>query len=158
MLERTALALVLAISGFTGTLGQEQNSAFEPDAGPLLSLADGDWLLAVDRGWRGLPYDRLPSDPLDEEDYVALESGPTYRLTVSDGGARVAFADSAKVARRTGGDRDHADYEMTEGTFAGGRLRVWSRQDGSLEAELTIYGSGVPILSSGRGSLRPASD
>jgi hypothetical protein len=87
-----------------------------------------------------------------------LETGPTYRVEVSDGGARVTFADSELVAQRTGGDAGQVVYELVEGTFAGGRLLVWSRQDGSLEAELTIYGSGLPILSSGRGRLRPASD
>jgi hypothetical protein len=39
-------------------------------------------------------------------------------------------------------------------TFAGGRFAVWPGQT-SLQAELTIYGSGVPIVSSEREALTP---
>jgi hypothetical protein len=43
-------------------------------------------------------------------------------------------------------------YELTEGAFAGGRFVIGSVASG-LEAELTLYGSGVPIASSERGAL-----
>jgi len=41
---------------------------------------------------------------------------------------------------------------ITKDTFAGGRFVVWAADVG-LQAELTIYGSGVPIVSSERGPL-----
>jgi hypothetical protein len=43
-------------------------------------------------------------------------------------------------------------YNLNEGTFAGGRFVVWSGKNG-LQGELTIYGSGVYIISSERGSI-----
>jgi hypothetical protein len=48
-------------------------------------------------------------------------------------------------------------YELDEGTFAGGRFIVWII-DNSFEAELTIYGSGVPIVKSERGYLRKSAN
>jgi len=47
-------------------------------------------------------------------------------------------------------------HDLTVGTVAGGRFRVWVGETG-LQAERTLYGSGVPILLSERGPLRPAS-
>jgi hypothetical protein len=41
---------------------------------------------------------------------------------------------------------------LTKNLFAGGRFVVWS-SDGGFEAEYTVYGSGVPIISSERGPL-----
>ena len=43
-------------------------------------------------------------------------------------------------------------YEIEEGLFAGGRFIVWIADD-HFEAELTVYGSGVPIVTSERGRL-----
>jgi hypothetical protein len=43
-------------------------------------------------------------------------------------------------------------YNITEGYFAGGRLAVWVAEY-HFEAELTQFGSGVPVIISERGSL-----
>jgi hypothetical protein len=43
-------------------------------------------------------------------------------------------------------------YELTAGATAGGRFLIWSTPAG-LEAEITLYGSGVPIALSERGRL-----
>jgi len=151
---RHALALVLALCVAAMALGEGPNDARAPTAGPLLTLADGAWLLPVDRVWRG-SQNRLPSTPLVEEEYVPLQAGPVYRLEVSGDGTRIVIAEPNRLlAEQTEGDLRHAVYEMTEGTFSGGRLIVFAGDDGSLTAELTVFGSGLPILSSQRGTLR----
>ena len=43
-------------------------------------------------------------------------------------------------------------YDLDEGTFAGGRFVVWAGEKG-LQAELTIFGSAVPLRYGGRGAL-----
>jgi hypothetical protein len=43
-------------------------------------------------------------------------------------------------------------YSLVAGVFAGGRIVVW-REAGGIQAELTIYGSGVPVVRSERGSV-----
>ena len=43
-------------------------------------------------------------------------------------------------------------YDLSEGTFADGRFTVWSTK-GGLQGEVTIYGSGRPIVRSERGTL-----
>ncbi len=45
-------------------------------------------------------------------------------------------------------------YELDEGVFAGGRFVIWTNND-SFEVELTIYGSGIPVVKSERGYLVP---
>ena len=46
------------------------------------------------------------------------------------------------------------EYDIQDGYLPGGRFTVWIT-DSRFEAELTIYGSGVPISMSERGDLVP---
>ena len=65
--------------------------------------------------------------------------------------AQRANSDPAKKgATRASGDP--AVYWLQEGTFAGGQF-VQRKGEKGLEAELTMFGSGVPITASERGSL-----
>jgi hypothetical protein len=43
-------------------------------------------------------------------------------------------------------------FELTEGTFAGGRFVVFQGSK-TLQGELTLFGSGRPIVESHRGTL-----
>jgi hypothetical protein len=70
------------------------------------------------------------------------ETGRRVVLSVWQAGA--TFMPVTRGARH---DPSHGS-----GTFAGGRLVIWSGTSG-LQAELTLYGSGVPIFSSERGAL-----
>jgi hypothetical protein len=47
-------------------------------------------------------------------------------------------------------------FDLIEGTFAGGSFGVSAEDDGP-EARLTLFGSGVPVLSSERCPLRASS-
>jgi hypothetical protein len=118
-------------------------------------FGDGEWILKVDRRWNGTPGGvQFPTDPLDEADYLPVDDGATVRVVVSKGGDAVSVGDTPLKGARTTDADGTLRYDLGAGTFAGGRFVVWSGAS-SLQAELTIYGSGVPIVSSERGPLAP---
>ena len=122
-------------------------------------FVDGEWVLRIDRA---VPVTSLGltrhSQDVDGSEYRSISERCDYPIIVSDHGARVEIQGRKRtVVRRTlEGVRASATeplvYSLDGGTFAGGRFVVWSEKDG-LEGELTIYGAGVPILSSERGSI-----
>ncbi len=89
---------------------------------------------------------------MTEADYRPVAGGPRYFIVVSDEGGRVAIGSPPLAGSRTTVTTEGIVYDLGEGTFAGGRLVVWSSSRG-LQAELTIYGSGRPIVKSERGTL-----
>ena len=116
-------------------------------------LTDGTWALRVDRAWDGTSGSPgLPSDELQESDYDPVDDGPVYAVVVSESGAAVAVGDGPMRGARTSAGAERSTYELGDGTFAGGRIVAWANAAG-LEAELTIYGSGRPIVASERGDL-----
>jgi hypothetical protein len=94
----------------------------------------------------------FPSDQMTEADYQPVSDGPTYPIVVSDRSSRVAIGSPPLEGSRTTVATKGIVYELREGTFAGGRFVVWSSNQG-LQGELTIYGSGLPIVRSERGTL-----
>ena len=152
MIPRIALLVVLAVAG----------ASCEPEAGGVPGtpdqLVDGAWELRVDRTWSRTGI-RRPSE-LTETDYQPVANGATYSIVVSDRGARVTIGSAPAGDRgirsplegtRTV-DTGLVIYNLDKGTFAGGRFVVWPG-DQALQGELTIYGSGLPIVSSVRGRL-----
>ena len=78
-------------------------------------------------------------------------------VVISQRGARASLRESSVGAHPLEGRRvATADgrlvYDLSEGTFADGRFTVWSTK-GGLQGEVTIYGSGRPIVRSERGTL-----
>ena len=135
-------------------------------ATPPALIEDGAWDLRVDRVWDSRsknvssPSDALAdSDLLADSDFRPVSGGPTYRVVVSEHGSRVAIDESSVLKHPLEGERAYATadqlvFDLSEGTFAGGRFVVWPAEDG-LQGELTFYGSGVPIVKSERGVLVP---
>ncbi len=127
------------------------------DTGPAANFDDGAWEFQVTSLWAE-PEGGVanPTDPLDDADYTPVDDAAGWSLLVSDHRDTIALtdiADDTKTIDGTLGDPvgDRLHYDLTEGVFAGGRFEVWD--DGFLRAELTIYGSGVPIAQSARGDL-----
>ena len=115
------------------------------------TLADGEWLLVVDQSLAE-KLTRIPAEPLPDSAYGHEPAAMEYRIRVSDGGRRVEVVEPRVAGELIVALSDRLDYDLVEGAFAGGRFIV--RRDGSdLRAELTFYGSGVPIVSSQRGKL-----
>jgi hypothetical protein len=124
----------------------------------LDKFVDGSWQFRVDRSWSGAA--QFPLDPLAEADYQAVEKAVEYLVDVSEHASRITISTqrdwtqslrSPLKGRRTL-STEFVAYDLREGTPAAGRFLVWLDERG-LQAELTIYGSGVPIVLSQRGSL-----
>ncbi len=146
-------------------------------------LATGSWELRVDRAWGYTPgVVNAPGDTIPDGAYTSGSSSARYLLTrAGDGGIWISSATSGPttttfttpdghvftttIAVSIGASikgtvvsetADRIIFVLRDGTAAGGRLIVW-RSGQALQGELTIYGSGVPIIQSERGSVaRPA--
>lgn len=150
-------AVLLPMVGCEGTSGTESPGDGTGDNGAdaPLSVTDGTYELQVDRQWDGENSSvRFPSDPLTEADYQPVSDGPEYSVVVSDLGSRVDIGDAPMKGQLESSGDDRIIYDLTDGTFAGGRFSVWADTTG-LQAELTIYGSGLPVVMSERGRLVP---
>jgi len=144
---------VVAVDGYSGSSG-----SYALSVNCLCSdieLADGEWRLRVNRRWNGdLTGVTSPATPLPQEDYEAVSDGTTYVVRLDRRWFTVSIGDEPLLGELTTEPGDKLTYELTTGTTAGGRFVIWA--DGSgLQAELTMYGSGVPIVSSERGALVP---
>jgi hypothetical protein len=121
-------------------------------------FVDGAWELRVDRALPTIGGNRRIQ--LVESDYQPVSDGSTYPILVSDRGSQVTIGKAHEMGPRAHfplkGSRTSATkaiaYDLHEGTFAGGRFVVWPDEQ-TLQAELTIYGSGLPIILSVRGRL-----
>jgi hypothetical protein len=118
----------------------------------LQDFADGSWTLRVDRRYEpGVSTPAFPTDPLPEESY-RTSATHAYSVTVSEGGSRVSIGEEPWLGEITAEAASSLTFDLSHGTFAGGRFIVWSTTQG-LQGELTLYGSGVPIAQSERGAL-----
>jgi hypothetical protein len=116
-------------------------------------FGDGSWQMKVDRRWNNASDSPgSPFDPLDEKDFIQVQDGDTYPVEVSDAWRHVSVGNEPLSGISTPDKTGALAYELNSGTFAGGRFRIWVGPSG-LQAERTLYGSGVPIVSSERGPL-----
>jgi hypothetical protein len=109
---------------------------------------EGVWTLRVDRAWTAPDGVTSPSQALDEADFHVV-TGPDYAVVITATAVEVGEVPMEGIRGEDVGVRAH--FDLDGGTFAGGRFEVWD--DGGLQAELTLFGSGVPIASSERGPL-----
>ncbi len=138
----------------SGTFALEADCLCGTGAAPF---GDGPWRLQVDRRRNhAASGGQFPDDPLDEKDYEPVQDGPTYAVTVSQDWRSVTIGSEPLLGTSIPDPTGALRYDLSTGTFAGGRFRVWVGETG-LQAERTLYGSGVPIVISERGPLLPAS-
>lgn len=125
------------------------------DSDSGIDLSDGEWLLRVNRRWNGDPTSvTSPAAPLPQEDYEPVSDGPSYEILLGGHLRLASIGDEPFEGELTTEPDQELTYELTTGTLAGGRLVIRADASG-LQAELTMYGSGVPIASSERGPLIP---
>ena len=118
-----------------------------------LSLLDGNnFALKIDRIMSGRPDVQFPTDNLKESDYEESKDGTQYNVTFSKDGQMVTIEPGSISGQKTNGGDVSVLYELNEGASAGGRFVVWINND-SFEVELTLYGSGIPIVRSERGYM-----
>jgi hypothetical protein len=149
----TLVALSVAMASCTSNDAGGEDVAEHRLLASLDDLIDGAWELRVDRAWNGADGNiAVPSDQFTEADYQPVSPGSTYPIEVRDQAARVSVGSAPLNGSRTTETEESVVYDLSEGTFAGGRFVVWADNQG-LQAELTIYGSGRPIVKSERGNL-----
>lgn len=133
------------------------------DAGPPTTeclFQDGVWELRIDRqGGSEDPDEAFGFLP--EARYHPIENGTIYRVVIWDRGNRVSVEGTwgttpfvAKGTRSSATTDEKAWYDLSD-TTAGGRFVVWQTREG-LQGEVTVYGSGRPIVRSERGEVRRA--
>jgi hypothetical protein len=136
-------------AGTAGTQGDE--------AAPVAldAFTDGRWTLRVDRSWDATNSTvTLPSEALREDDYRPTAQPVVHEVLVS--GSTVSVGTAAMRGSRSRSSLPGTiTFELSGGTFAGGRFVVFPGTK-SLEAELTLFGSGRPIVESHRGTLVPS--
>ena len=134
----------------------EAKAGTQPEAVTLEDFTEGRWSLRVNRSLDTASTQVTnPSNMLPEDDYKAVPPSEETVL-VSSGGSTIAVGSTPVTGSRARTSTPtRLVFELSQGTFAGGRFVVWQGEK-SLEAELTIFGSGRPIVESRRGDLVPA--
>jgi hypothetical protein len=146
---KTFSAMLFLLFLLTGCSMEKTTNELTTD--PLM-LVGHSFVLQVDRAVKA-PFMKGPLVELAETDYTVSVSGKSYSVTFSSDGMLVTLepgsilGEKGQTATGTLGF-----YNLTGGVFAGGRVVIRKVQE-KLEGELTIYGSGVPIVLSERGSL-----
>jgi hypothetical protein len=148
--ERTLLVVVDGYGGSSGTYTLAVDCLCGPGA---VDFGDGTWRLQADRRWAG-DFASAPtsSTPLDEADYEPLAAAVAYDVTIDGRWQLAHIGDMPWAAELRESSAGQLHYELTDGATAGGRFVIRSTAAG-LEAEITLYGSGVPIALSERGRL-----
>jgi hypothetical protein len=146
---KTFSAMLFLLFLLTGCSMEKTTNELTTD--PLM-LVGHSFVLQVDRAVKA-PFMKGPQIELAETDYTVSVSGKSYSVTFSSDGKFVTLEPGSILGERgqtaTG---TLGFYNLTGGVFAGGRVVIRKVQE-KLEGELTIYGSGVPIVLSERGSL-----
>jgi len=115
-------------------------------------LNGNNYILKVDRVIKHMPDVQFPGDNLQESDYTITTEHIQYDVKFSENGEIVTIEEGSFRGEIMNKDDKSMLYNLVEGVFAGGRFVVWKNNEG-FEGELTIYGSGVPIVRSDRGKL-----
>lgn len=144
-----------------GLQGGEGGQAPDGTCAELSCLAGAALLYQPTREWQRPPGAPRFMVELSETDYRP-RVGPTVMLKFSEDAQYVQLVPIAKGVPIEGGEvvggtrdpkfLDRAYFDLS--LVAGGRFEIKVRA-GKLEAEYTIYGSGVPVISSTRGVLAP---
>ncbi len=144
------IVLGLALVSACSSKDKTPETASKKDA--AAALADGAYVLTVQEAWdknREAP----PADPLK---YVPVTDKKEYALVLSADQNEVTLT-HAELAEPVKGNRVKQEervwtYRLKEGLMAGGDLFI--RFEGEApRAQLDILGSGVPLISSERGTL-----
>ena len=108
--------------------------------------------LRIDRVWDPAEQPRFPHDDLPDTSYRRLPDEQSYPkqwdVTVDGDQVKLTFGTKTLRGRETSNMFNERRFEITEGAMAGGRFVMRGT-----DAEITLFGSGVPVASSERGKL-----
>lgn len=114
-------------------------------------LKGGDYILKVDRVSTA-PNVQFPWDSLYESYYTVINEDIKHEVTFTEDGKMISIKPGPVSGEKTKDGEISKYYELVDGLFAGGRFIIWKNNE-KIEAEYTIYGSGLPIIKSERGKL-----
>lgn len=95
-----------------------------------------------------------PGDPIPKDQYKPAKNKEDLRLQLSEKGKKVVILPQGISGKLQSADGRSQTYYLNKGLFAGGSLVIEKTQKGMI-ATFTEYGSGVPVISSKRGSVAP---
>ena len=100
------------------------------------------------------PDVNLPHDIIPNDQYRLVKKPKVLSFQFSENRKEVKIP-SLKVSgklRKVDGNKRY--YELTKGLFGGGSLTIEKNKSG-LTATFTVFGSGVPVITSSRGDFQP---
>lgn len=89
---------------------------------------------------------------IDESLYMSVEDGDEHTISFSSDRRNISVEPNDLSGVLEYSENEKLEYNINDGYFAGGRFLVWI-ENNLFNAELTEYGSGVPIIASGKGFL-----
>jgi len=98
------------------------------------------------------PDVQFPTDQIDASEYVFTNIEIIYNISISENGETLLI-NYGEISAELDNENDHVYYNISEGLVAGGRF-VIKRINDQLNAEYTIYGSGIPIIKSEKGNIK----
>lgn len=134
--------IVLALFGCNGS------SVMNGEPASIEQLDGHTFLYVVEREIEG----PLQDFTIDDSLYVEVGDGDEYEVEFSEDHASVLITPGELQGSLQTEENDSLEYNISDGYFAGGRFVVWI-EDEKFYAELTEFGSGIPIIASGKGSL-----
>lgn len=126
----------------------------EAKANEVKPPADGDYMLKVTLEADD-PQVQFPGDVIRDEAYKPKKNGSTLKLRISEQGKKITIAgDAGTLVKQTATE---LIYDLPEGgtVKAGAQLCLKMTADGII-GTYTVFGSGLPVLSSVRGAVTPA--
>lgn len=148
-----AFALACSASGSTAVDGAvETDETGAPAAQALTELWGLEKVFRITQEWDRTGDVAFPLDPVPDEHFLPVSEERTLKVVFSADGQGVEIGDTPLAGTARTIEALDATWDLGDGTFAGGRFLVWI-EAGVFQAELTIYGSGLPVVSSERGFL-----
>ena len=115
------------------------------------TLADKTYALTVEQQW-----DKTTAEPAAERKYIPSGAGKEYTVVFAADQAEVTITqpdlEKPVLGRRTRNEPNLWSYRLKEWLFAGGELGI-RLENGRLQAQFDVLGSGTPLISSERGPL-----
>jgi len=115
------------------------------------ALLDKTYTLTVEQQW-----DKVVAEPSVERKYIPASARKEYTVVFAADQTEVTIThpdlEKPVLGRRTRNEPNLWSYRLKEGLFAGGELEV-RLENGRLQAQFDVLGSGTPLISSERGPL-----
>jgi hypothetical protein len=144
-------AIICTCTKPTDDLGLNAN---EDSTVTFTLLNNSSFIFHVDRR-ASHPDVQSPFEELQEIHYIPVNDSTRYEVAFSANIESVLIMPDSVSGTLVKNTNEIKYYMISVDLFAGGRFMVWISQK-KLNAEYTIYGSGVPIIQSERGYLEPS--